>query len=378
MNHLPSALSSHHPGRPARPALRPAQAIDGSPLIMRGLDPERDLPAICQLFSDVFSQPMPLPYWRWKYMQAPGSQHYHAVAAHAITGQLLGHMGVIIQPGVLGGQAIRMAHATDLMISPVARNGLGPDSVYRHIMQTVRERAFEAGPAAPPLFMYGFPGQRPATLAMRLGIQRRLQICTEYPFNPAAASPPAAQGLWARLLQPWQQRHHLRLQACPQPSKEAAWSDTALNPIWLRHASALATQDVQSTRPTITKTAAYLRWRYLQHPQQQTQPDGAPLYTLWLLNRPGSTPEGWLVTRQSPRPTVVDSCLPGDSPTRARWVTAALSALNQQRPGPWTTWLPHPGAQPLPTPIWATAMQGAQFHDQWLSPKFQPGDTDVF
>jgi hypothetical protein len=345
---------------------------------MRGLDPESDLSAICQLFSDVFSQPMPQPYWRWKYMQAPGSQHYHALAAHATTGQLLGHMGVIIQPGVFGGQAIRMAHATDLMISPLARSGLGRDSVYRHIMQTVRERAFDAEPAAPPLFMYGFPGQRPATLAMRLGIQRRLQICTEYPFNPTAASRPAARGLWARLLQPWQQHHNLRLQTRPQPSEEAAWSDASLNPIWLRHANALATQDVQSARPTIAKTAAYLRWRYLQHPQQQTQPDGAPLYTLWLLNQPGSASEGWLVTRQSPRPTVVDSCLPGDSLTRARWVAAALSALNQQRPGTWTTWLPHPGAQSLPTPIWATAMQGAMFYDQWPSPEFQPGDTDVY
>ena len=343
---------------------------------MRGLDPEQDLPAICQLFSDVFSQPMSVQHWRWKYMQAPGSQHHHALAVHAATGQLLGHMGVIIQPGVLGDQPIRMAHATDLMISPLARSGLGPDSVYRHIMQTVREGAMDAGPAVPPLFMYGFPGQRPATLAMRLGIQRRLQICTEYPFSPAAAPPPI--GLWTRLLQPWRQHHPMRLQAHPQPSKEAAWSDTVLNPLWMRHASFMAAQDGSSARPAITKTAAYLRWRYLLHPQQQTQPDGAPLYTLWLLNRPGCAPEGWLVTRQSPRPTVVDGCLPGDNPTRAQWVAAALSALNQQRPGLWTTWLPHPNAQPLPTPIWATAMQGAQFHDQWPSPEFQPGDTDVY
>ena len=376
MSHSPPVSASSQPCQSARPVLRPPRTIDGTPLIMRGLNPEQDLPAICQLFSDVFSQPMPLQHWRWKYMQAPGSQHYHALAAHATTGQLLGHMGVIIQPGVFRGQAIRMAHATDLMVSPLARSGLGPDSVYRHIMQSVREGAMDAGPAAPPLFMYGFPGQRPATLAMRLGIQRRLQICTEYPYNPTAALPPV--GLWARLVQPWQPRHSLRLQARVQPSEEAGWSDAVLNPIWLRHASAMARQIGSSARPAIAKTAAYLRWRYLQHPQQQTQPNGAPLYTLWLLNQPGSAPEGWLVTRQSPCHTVVDSCLPGDNPTRARWVAAALSALNQQRPGPWTTWLPHPGAQPVPTPIWATAMQGAQFHDQWPSPEFQPGDTDVY
>ena len=378
MNTTPSATHPLPAGRRNSPALIQPLAVDGSPLVMRGLDAEHDLPGICQLFSDVFSHPMSTQHWRWKYMQAPGSQHYHALAAHAGTGQLLGHMGVSILPGVRGGQAIRMAHASDLMISPLARTGLGPDSVYRHIMHTVRERAFDAGPGAAPLFMYGFPGQRPATLAMRLGIQRRLQICTEYTTDPAATANLPAQGLWLRLQQRWQQRGSLRLQALAQPGEEAAWSDAVLDPIWQRRAHSLAAQDPAKARPGIAKTAAYVRWRYLHHPQQQAQPGSASLYTLWLLNRPGQPPEGWLVTRQTPQPTVVDSCLPGGIDGNGTWVAAALQALVQQAPGPWTSWLPHPGAQARPTPIWATAMEGAQFHDQWPSPEFQPGDTDVY
>ncbi|WP_305807255.1 GNAT family N-acetyltransferase, partial [Stenotrophomonas sp. YIM B06876] len=116
----PSALPG---GRRPGAALTQPQALDGSPLVMRGFDAGHDLQGLCQLFSDVFGQPMAQEQWRWKYMQAPGSQHYHALAAHAHTGQLLGHMGVIIVPGVCGGQAIRMAHATDLMVSPLARTG---------------------------------------------------------------------------------------------------------------------------------------------------------------------------------------------------------------------------------------------------------------
>ncbi len=370
MNIPRPAASAQLEGRRGGSALTQPLALDGSPLVMRGFDADHDLQGICQLFSDVFGQPMDQAQWRWKYMQAPQSQHYHALVAHAHTGQLLGHMGVIIVPGVHGGQAIRMAHAADLMVSPLARTGLGPDSVYRHIMHTVRERAFDAGPDAPPLFMYGFPGQRPATLAMRLGIQRRLQICTEYATAASSTAPP---GLWARLRHWWGQHSQLCVQAQAQPSHDAAWSDAVLGPLWQSRALELAAQPPEQARPSIAKTGAYLRWRYLHHPQQHVQP-GAPLYTLWLLNRPGHAPQGWFVTRRSPQPTVVDSSLPPGHD----WAAAALQALPAQAEGPWVSWLPHPGARAKPTPVWATAMQGAQFYDQWPGPAFQPGDTDVF
>ena len=348
-------------------------AADGSPLVMRGLNTDSDLQGVCQLFSDVFSQPMDTAQWRWKYMQAPNSQHYHALAVHMHTGQVLGHMGVLIVPGVRGALPIRMAHATDLMISPLARTGLGTDSVYRHIMHTVRELALNADPGAPPLFMYGFPGRRPATLAIRLRIQRQLQICTEYVTHDSAALPLSA---WQRLQQWWRKRNRLRVLAQPQPAEAAAWSDAVLDSLWQSHVHELAAQPPEQAQPSIAKTGAYLRWRYLNHPQQYAQPhtQHSQRYTLWLLNRPGHPPQGWLITSQQPKPTVVDSCLPmGDD-----WIEASLQALLTKTAGSWASWLPHPSAQAQATPIWATAMQGAQFYDHWPSPAFQPGDTDVF
>lgn len=371
------------PGQPGecRAVLRQPVALDGSPLVMRGLNADDDLQGLCGLFNDVFGQPMEQSQWRWKYMQAPGSQHYHAIAANAQTGRLMGHMGVIVLPGVRGGQPIRMAHATDLMISPLARSGIGPDSVYRHIMHTVRARALDAGPDTAPLFMYGFPGQRPATLAMRLGIQRRLQICTQYTLPTTAP-----KGLW---LQWWARVDRRPLQAVAQPADEQSWSDAVLDPIWQRRADELAAQaqmDPAGARPSLVKNAAYLRWRYLLHPQQHAAgAGGAPLYTLWLLRRRGQPPRGWVVTRLQPQPIVVDSCLPGGPQA----VVAALRSLPapatlmpasalQTAETTWVSWLHHPQAQALETPIWATAMQGAQFYENWLSPEFQPGDTDVF
>ena len=323
-------------GKPGSSGAKLSQplALDGSLLVMRGFNLDHDLEGLCQLFSEVFSQPMDQDHWRWKYQQAPNSQHYHAIAADVRTGRLLGHMGVIILRGVRSGKAIRMAHATDLMISPLARSGIGPHSVYRHIMHTVRERALDAGPDAAPLFMYGFPGRRPATLAMRLGIQRRLQICTQYILPDAMHS-----SRWAEW---WAQTSYWRLQALPQPPTEQFWSEAVLNPIWERRAYELAAQaqtDPARACPSLVKDAAYLRWRYLQHPQQSRlcESGRGPLYTLWLLRRRGQPPCGWVVTRLQPQPTVVDSCLPGG-------LEAVASALRA---------LPVPATQTSASTAWA-------------------------
>lgn len=348
-------------------ALQPPVAADGSSICIRLLDPEHDIPAVCQLFTDVFGQPMTEARWRWKYMQAPRSSHYHVLAVHGESKQILGHMGVIILPGLRGGKPIRMAHATDLMISSLARAGIGPDSVYRHIMHAIRAHALDAGPGEPPLFMYGFPGKRPATLAIRLGIQRRLQICTQYTL------PPRDGGIsgW------WNHRSPWRLRAQAQPATEVAWSDDVLDPVWQRHVQELERQAQSApdaARPTVVKNAAYLRWRYLQHPLQFAAGPSQPLYTLWLIGRSGRAPQGWVITREHPETIVVDSCLLGDEDA----VFASLQALPPPSQGAWSSWLAHPRAQAKETLSWATAMQGPQFYEDWPGPVLQPGDTDVY
>ena len=349
-------------------SLTQPMTCDGSPVTMRLLDSDQDISAVCQLFFRVFGHSVSAEQWRWKYMQAPGSSHYHALAVDESRGQLLGHMGVVMVPGVRGGEPIRMAHACDLMISPQARAGIGPDSVYRHIMHLVRTVAHDPAispDGAPELFMYGFPGKRPGTLATRLGIQRLLQVCTQYTL------PPPREGLkgWWMRHNPW------RLRARPLPATEEAWSSFILDVIWQRHAQDLAQKaqnPAQEICPAIVKNAAYLRWRYLHHPLQWEGGPQAPLYTLWLIGGHTQTPLGWVVTRLSPQPIVVDSCLPESA------AFAALQALPPPAQGAWTSWLQHSHAQAEETPIWATAMCGAEFHDQWSSPIFQPGDTDVF
>lgn len=338
----------------------------------RRLRPQADLPGICQLFETVFHQPMDPSYWRWKYAQAPAGESFNAVVEHIATGRLVGHMGVIVVPGMRAGAALRMGQVCDVMLHPDVRAGIGPSSIYQRMNGALRQLA-HAPSQEPrvPLFMYGFPGLRPAKLGERIGVYRPLQICTEY------HSATAPQSAWAAF---WRRHSPLRLRAQALPASADAWSDALLDALWQRHCVRLAAQPEGDAAPRITKNGAYLRWRYLMHPHQFAAGEGgAPRYTLWLLRRFGQSAFGWLVTREQPQPVVVDSCLP---PGPA-WVTAALQELPPPGPaasgGPgWVSWLPQSQATASQTPIHAVEVLGQPFHPHWPSPHFQPGDTDVF
>lgn len=355
-------MSPHHTGD--------GEEADG--FRFRRLCPKTDLAGVCQLFETVFRQPMDPSYWRWKYAQSPAGGSFNVVVEQIETGRLVGHMGVIVVPGERAGEALRMGQVCDVMLHPDVRAGIGPRSIYQRMNNALRHLAHAPAPdPCAPLFMYGFPGLRPANLGERIGVYRPLQICTEY--HLAVVQQSAWAAFWTRH-SPW----HLRAQA--MPASADAWRDARLDALWQRHCARLAAQPEADAAPRITKNAAYLRWRYLLHPQQSPVGEvGLPRYTLWLLRRCGQNPLGWLVTREQPQPVVVDSCLP---PGPA-WATAALRALPP--PGPaaatapcWISWLPQTQAIATQTPIHAVEVLGQPFHPHWPGPHFQPGDTDVF
>lgn len=336
----------------------------------RKLQPQ-DVPGVCQLFDTVFHQPTTPAYWAWKYCQAPGAQPLNLVVEHMATGQLMGHMGVVIVPGRRQGQALRMGQVCDVMLHPEARSGIGPNSMYQRMNDTLRALAHAPAPAAQaPLFMYGFAGVRPATLGVRIGVYRRLQVCQETLCESRTGRPLTWSAWWARH-KPW------RWQAVPQAATSQAWSDAVLDRIWQAHDQALTAQPALDAAPRIVKNGAYLRWRYLHHPLQQPTAGQPPRYTLWLLRRSGFPPVGWLMTRLDPQPVVVDSCLPPG----ADWVQTALQALPPPEAGlgaGWRSWLAHPNIPATPTPFHACEVMGQPFRPEWPSPQFQPGDTDVF
>lgn len=334
-----------------------SNAVELDGIRYRGLDSRTDFPAVCQLFETVFQQPMTPAYWQWKYLQGPGSGSFGIVLEHVDTGRMIGHMGVLVLPGTHAGKVLRMGQVCDVMLHPEYRAGIGPQSTYLRMNHALRQLAHAAqAQEQPPLYMYGFPGLRPANLGERMGVYRRLQICTEYVtiLDPFEANP--LKGLWHSL-------------------NSRQQNDASLDEIWQRHSHAMELHADQRRTPHIIKNAAYLHWRYSMHPHQWLVSD-QPLYTLWLLVK-GSLSIGWVVTRMQPRPIVVDSCLPPE------WTEAALRALpipSQESGGKqgWISWIAQSQATAVSTPIYAVEVLGQPFHADWPCPGFQPGDTDVF
>lgn len=349
----------------------------------RRLEPAADAPAVCRLFGAAFGQLLAPAHWRWKYGEGPG-ECFGVVVEHLATGDLVGHMGVRVLPGLRLGAALRMGQVCDVMIHPDHRAGIGSRSPYSLMHRALVELARTGAAGPDPLYLYGFPGTRQTRLGARLGFYRPLYVCTAWRARPARGA------RWT--LRRWFGRHALRLERVPERdwSRYDAWLDALAgslhSPPFAPPRPLVGDRREQNVRerevpadavPRIVKNAAWLRWRYRDQPRPR-EPALSPLsprspYTLWLAHRQGAA-AGWLVTRALPEPVVVDSLLPSGE------LAAALAELQHLSPAPggWASWLAHEPAAAAPTAIHAVEMLGARFHPDWPAPVFQPGDTDVF
>lgn len=323
--------------------------------------------AVRRLFETVFGHPVSAAHWAWKYGPAAGAQAMQWVAyGEAGPDEPLGHVGARLMPGIWQGQPCWVAHLTDVMVHPQARAGLQSTSTYAQLMRAMAKALLKQTQApgaghrhrAMPLLAHGFPGLTPARLGQRMGLYRPLgQVQVHRAVFPASPRRP----WWG-----W----HLR---------PLVWEEDLLNRLWAHHAP-------DQVQPSICKDAAYLAWRYRDHPAQP--------YRVWLLLSPWRRCSGWLVTRDEPQALVVDALLPSHLQAPGGWakVVAALAQASGQ--AEWTTWRPLQGAGArvvtetsliVPVEFRASELSGAS-PSPWTAlgaraedaQIFQPGDTDVF
>lgn len=296
--------------------------------------------AACALFASVFGHPVDQAQWHWKYHAGPRLGQIN-MAARDDDGRWVGHAGAIVFPGVYGTRTLPMAQVCDIMVERGARGGFGRAGVYPRLVAALGE---QLNARFPGVFAYGFPGTRPFTLGERLGYYRRLYVCAESRPRPPAPS---------RL--PWR----------PWSVAEIDWHAPRLDRLWQRLSLALQA-------PTVARSGAYVAWRYRDRP--------AHAYRLWLL-RYWFRDAGWLVTRAMPDGShyVVDALLarPSDAAPACAALSRALAGGGND-PACIRTWLPLAGAQTVATPIVATEFLAGNWHAAWPSPRFQPGDTDVY
>lgn len=308
--------------------MRPMPAI-----VPLGIGEAADPAGLRQLFEEVFGQPVSAAHWAWKYGPAAGGRGLHRVAAAA--GPLVGHVGARIMPGCWQGQPARLAHLTDVMVHPQARDGLQASTPYAQLMRAMAQALVQqAPPGATPLFAYGFPGLTPARLGRRMGLYRPLGRVQAYRVAFAACALAGAQRPWTwrvRLANGTPGGHE------PPTAPAADWPAAWLDQQWARMAP-------QQAGPVVRKDSAYLAWRYRDHPTHR--------YQLWQVLAPWSAPVvgwgtaagGWLVTRLQPQSVVVDSLLPLSAQQPQAWLRILQALAQVSGQAEWTTWRPVQGS----------------------------------
>lgn len=299
----------------------------------------------CRLFESVYGHPMDLDTWRWKYNGAPSGLSLQLIARDLTTGEMIGHIGVVLLPGRLqkGSKPdVLWAQIGDIMVLESARGDMRLTGVYPRLVRRMQDE-LQTLVGHRQVFAYGFPGVRPFRLGQRLGYYREIQRCQITHYKPMAAPP------W------WQWRHWLPLRL------RKISCDETLKPV-----DAIDQQQAQG--PSLLKNAEYLEWRYRRHPGRK--------YTGWWTSNRKGQPTGWIFTSVSEDGrslTIIDSQLPkGD---RHLAIQALILANPDQRIQGWLSAMPGTTES---TPIVATEFGTPDFHPAHPSPLFQPGDTDVF
>lgn len=306
--------------------------------------PDTDIEAACALFFNVFALDVSPSAWRWKYHGSALLGSINLVA-YGLTGEMIGHAGAVVLPGIDQGGARPMVQICDVMVAAHRRGGAGDTAVYPALMRAMCEAINQRFPGA---YAYGFPGKRPFLLGERLGFYRRaydIQAQTiELVAKPHIVWPPSAVRAldWGLLTR--------------DPARfERIWTNEATS----------------AGSPAVKRDTRYLLWRYAQHPSRS--------YKLLMLRRPWRDVAWWVVSSEGATLRVVDAL-----GHEARSVVALKLLGNWAAQQGFTRllcWHLAQGEIENATDTGIVAMQfvlGAAAIDPLRKPQFMPGDLDVF
>lgn len=211
------------------------------------------------LFREVFKVDISPEMVGWKYGQGRG----RSWGAWDADDELVVHCGVFYRRALAGGTPRRIAQLGDLMASPHKPGGLtrGQSPFARLIRQLLVELPDASNPDA---LAFGFPSERAMRLGERLGVFAQIDQVHALSFTPLP-------GAW----------NADRVEPLPSLSPRSAH---LLDQLW----SAMAA-DLQEGLVGV-RDAAYLQWRYFEHPTHR--------YTCLLVRSPWlRRPIGVLVVR---------------------------------------------------------------------------------
>ena len=187
-----------------------------------------DETTIVALFNEVFSVPLKIHQWEWKYCRPLNG--FKCYVAHDRNGRLIGHIGAIGLRGRYKGAEIPVFQICDLMIHPDARGYLGARGLFTRLARTLLA---DIANSAEIVFAYGFPGRRPYMLGERTRVYERIEQGHELHLVPIKSLTTG----------------HVRL---------IDWDAPRLDTLWTRFRGEF--------RLGLIRDRAYLKWRYADNP----------------------------------------------------------------------------------------------------------------
>lgn len=242
---------------------------------------KQDAPAIVDLLTTIFGNWGDLDTWSWKYENTPATFQLNSSVAE-VDGRLVGHYGIIPLDISHRGKAIRGAQAVDAAVLPEYRR--------QGMMSMLAKYVLDEASDAQVHFIYAFPGLYSLNLNKRIGFQPVLFIpemvrvldTKRYLIERLRSFPQDVQAFW-----------HWRYKGNWSPNILARLTNFRSTILWafswlsapIRHhhvpirdfdVHRLTTFDASFDRfcqsdPALrlVKSADYLTWRYLQHPDQK-------------------------------------------------------------------------------------------------------------
>lgn len=230
-----------------------------------------DEQAINHAFNQVFRKARTLAEWRWKFLSTLGGP-YVMLAVDPAEQVLAQYAAVPVRFQTPVGEVLA-GHVVDVFSLPHARGGLAAGKAYLQAMAAFIERWCGPGGFA---LCYGFPSERPLKLGQRTGPYAQIPAQPVYRFSAHLTTSSPAQLRRFR----------------------AAWGlvPTVFEELWQRHGSRYPFAGIRD--------AAYLRWRYNQHPRHRYE--GLTLYR-------GEAPVAAAILRVTPEVlALVDWAAPPD------------------------------------------------------------------
>lgn len=302
--------------------------------------PDEHIEAVCALFLQVFSVDVSPLVWRWKYHGTAQLGAINLVAYDAV-GTLVGHAGAIVLPGVDQEQPRAMVQICDVMVASHRRGGAGGEAVYPALMRALRTAINARFPGA---YAYGFPGKRPFLLGERLGFYQRAYDIVEQVIQPQVKS------------KPWWSLYSVHVLEQGALAKDSA----RLQRLW-------GASTKSNGAPVVVRDAAYVLWRYAQHPTRR--------YTVLVLRRAWRDLACWVVAVEGEALRVVDAL--GDAARSEHGLEALQAWAGQQGFTRLLCW--HSVTNAAQVDFGIVAGQFALGTGEVLRiPSFMPGDLDIF